>query len=574
MSTESLPVSMRHLLQPEAYPHPVGSIVCHETHISWVLEAGEFAYKIKKPVNLGFVDFSTLDRRKHFCHEEIRLNRRMAPDLYLGVVTIHDSPAGWVLAEDEDGQASDTPRQPSGEVVEYAVRMQRFPANSLLSDPRCFQQVRLEHFRHLAEDVARFHRLAEQADSASPWGTPEEVQRIALENFPPIRQLPLTESRASQLQRLEDWLVETFCRLRPLLEWRKSGQAIRECHGDLHLQNMILLEDRIRLFDCIEFNDRFRWIDPLNDIAFTTMDLRDRQHLAEARLFLAEYLQQTGDFTGVPLLGYYQVYRALVRAKVNAIRLSQLDATVDEAEQQEAKHELNRYLDLAEELTQPPRPRLFLTCGVSGTGKSTLAEQIVLRHGGLWLRSDRERKRLYEREPPLCQAPTASCGSNLLAEFAGKEPEAQASLPGNPYSPEGIARVYARLLALAGLLLQANFSVVVDATFLKREQRRPFLNLAERLGLRCQLLHLENDPQILQQRLLKRAEEASNISDATSEVLQQQLREFQSFTPEELPYVVSLETPTSPSANEAMRDNHQESDQPTVDWLHWIGRNL
>lgn len=538
---QSLPDCMRHLLLPEAYPHSVEGVVCHETHISWVLEAGEFAYKIKKPVNLGFVDFSTRDRREHFCHEEIRLNRRMAPELYLGVVPIRDTSAGWVIAETVDGQAHPTPPQTVGPVVEYAVCMRRFPADSLLSDPRCFQQVRLEHFRHLAADVARFHHQAQQADCDRPWGSPEEVQRMVLDNFPPLRQLTLPEARSSQLQRLEAWLEETFQRLCPLLEWRKSARAIRECHGDLHLQNMILLDDRIRTFDCIEFNDRFRWIDPLSDIAFTTMDLLDRQHHTEARLFLAEYLQQTGDFTGAPLLGYYQVYRALVRAKVNAIRLSQLDPRQDQAEYQQTQQELNRYLDLAEDLTQPPPPQLFLTCGVSGTGKSTLAEQVVLGQGGLWLRSDRERKRLYEQEPPLC--PPASADGTALS--------AEAVLPSDPYSPEGIARVYARLLALAELLLRANFSVVVDATFLKKAQRLPFLNLAAQGGYRCQILHLENDPQTLQQRLLKRAEDPANISDATLEVLQQQLQEFEPFSIEELPHVSPVGTPTSPSANEA-----------------------
>lgn len=510
MQPESLPPGIRSLTRPEAYPHSATNIHWHETHISWVFLAGEFAYKIKKPVNLGFVDFTTLQRREHFCREELRLNTRLAPELYLDVVPIIGTDTEWRISGSLD---------PGAMPLEFAVKMQRFPEDSLLSNPDTRSRLKAAHFRQLARDVARFHLEATPADASASWGDPAKIHKVVLDNFPEIERYPLTSLHKQQLDHLEAWLNQKAREVRELQRARAAAGVIREGHGDMHLQNMILRDDRIRVFDCIEFNDAFRWIDPINEIAFITMDLQDRGLSGWAHVFLAEYLQQTGDFAGLALFNYYQVYRALVRAKVNAIRFLQ---TTDPRERQEIETELYRYLDLATRITAPPAPFLAITCGFSGSGKSTLAAALVEQTGVLWLRSDVERKRIYENWPAL----------------APPSPPV-APLPTEPYSTEGIETVYARLLLLAELILKTGHAVIVDATFLKRDQRHRFQKLAQNRPCTFRIYYLDSQESLLRDRIAARTAAADNVSDATDEVLEQQRREFEDFTTQEHSFLAS-----------------------------------
>lgn len=478
------------LLHPEAYPHPVTRIELCETHISWVLLTGPFAYKIKKPVNFGFVDFSTLERRRFFCEEELRLNRRLAPQLYEAVVPITGTPEQPIL----DGR---------GEPLEFAVRMKQFSQEGLLSHLLERGELLPSHIDELARKVAEFHARIAVADSNSPFGTPERVRQPVRENFRHL--LATNDALREQIRHLDAWCAQEFARREADFARRKESGCVRECHGDMHLGNMVLLDGAVTVFDGIEFNEAFRWIDVLSEVAFTAMDLRDRGRADLSARFLNASLEHTGDYAGLSVLRYYLVYRAMVRAKVAALRLRQED-------QPRLREEYRGYLDLAEWYTQPPTPKLLITHGLSGSGKTTGTQALVEADGAVRLRSDVERKRLFGLDPSVHEPRRA----------------------GELYSAAATERTYARLAELAEAVIHAGFNVVVDATFLKRAQREQFRRLAERLRVPFQILDFPADEATLRKRLLQRKRQGGDASDATLAVLERQLRTQEPLSPDEI----------------------------------------
>ena len=306
------------LHDPAAYPHPVERIEVVETHISWVVLTGRLAYKIHKPLNLGFADFSTLALRKYDCEEELRLNRRLAPALYLGVVPI--------------GPLDQRPCVGSGEpVCEYAVQMQQLPAEARLDRVLARGQLRPEHIDQLAADVARFHAAAAVAGPDDPYGG-ERVWQPVADTFAKLQELATEPDCRRQIAALDAWSQAQWAALRETFLDRKRQGRVRECHGDLHLENLLLVEGRVVPFDCLEFNPQLRWIDVLSDLAFAVMDLVHRGRADFARRLLDRYLAASGDYAGLRVLAFYEVYRALVRAKVAAIRAGQESATPPEIE--------------------------------------------------------------------------------------------------------------------------------------------------------------------------------------------------------------------------------------------------
>jgi uncharacterized protein len=310
IKADALPALIRALQNPALYDHPVKRFQVIQTHISWVLLTGPYAYKIKKPLNLGFLDFSSLKNRRFYCTEELRLNRRLAPQLYLDVVTITGSP---------DAPAINQP----GPVIEYAVRMKEFPQEAQLDRVLARGELRRETIDSLAEELSEFHQRIEVAGEDSPFGSPERIAKPVQENFEPTRKQITDRKERIRLKKLQDWTKRTHRAHVPDFQDRKRGGFIRECHGDMHLANMVLLEGQVVIFDCLEFNENLRFIDVMSETAFLTMDLDDRGYPAWAHRILNDYLEKTGDYTGLRLLRYYQVYRALVRAKVACIRMNQ-----------------------------------------------------------------------------------------------------------------------------------------------------------------------------------------------------------------------------------------------------------
>src|SRR5262245_16780588 len=301
------------LHDPRRYPHPVEGVKLLETHISWVLLTGAYAYKLKKPLDLGFLDFGTLAARKRSCEEELRLNRRTAPRLYVGVVPI----TGTAAEPTVDGQ---------GPPIEYAVKMREFPQEALLARAAARGALPIERMDELAATVAAFHATVDRAGADSPFGTPHEVIGQARQNFAQMRAFVADPPCGAALARLAAWTEREFAERYDAFVARHGQGFVRECHGDLHLRNLVLLDGRILPFDCIEFNAAFRWIDVMNEIAFLAMDLADHTLVRHAWRLVDAYLEETGDYAGLAVLRFYLVYRALVRAKIAGMRGHQLPA--------------------------------------------------------------------------------------------------------------------------------------------------------------------------------------------------------------------------------------------------------
>ncbi len=500
------------LRDPACYPHPVERVAMLETHISWVLLAGDYAYKIKKPVDFGFLDFSTLARRRHFCQEEIRLNRRTAPELYVDVVAV-----------------TGTPEQPAvdgaGEPIEYAVRMQRFdPADSF---DRLLEAGRLESARveALGEALADLHHLAEPAPSGAKWGSPDEVIGPMRDNFTTLRERLSDPDRLRRLASLAAWTEARFAALGETIRARREGGFVRECHGDVHLGNVTLFRGRTTLFDCIEFSPDLRWTDVMADVGFVVMDLRERGAGGHAWRLLDRYLARTGDYEGLALLAFYVVYRALVRAKVAALGLGDAGDAGGDAS---ILATIDSHLALADRVAGEQRPGLVLTCGVSGSGKSFLARSLLADCGLVRLRSDVERKRLFG-----------------LAEGARTDSPTGAGL----YGRQATQQTYARLLELAGAVIDAGLPALVDATFLAAEHRRAFADLARRRQVPFGVLVCTADEAVLRERVRRRAAAGSDASEADLDVLEKQLPGFDPPPPGDS--VVCLDTAAAGSAERA-----------------------
>lgn len=472
------------LRRPDAFPHECSNIQLLETHISWVLLTGNFAYKLKKPLDFGFADFRVLKQRLFYCTEELRLNRRFSPDLYLRVAKV---------TEGRDGPEFDG----TGQVIDYAVCMRQFDPQSLLCH-RTQDLVHTPYVSRLADHVGQFHNDAAVAEPETDFGSPQQIIGPVRDNFQCLSDADESMQRRSALL-LESAETE-FARLRPFLETRRTGGMIRECHGDLHLGNMFLQDGEIHVFDGIEFSENLRWIDIINDIAFTVMDLEEKALPQIARRFLNRWLEVTGDYAGIRVLPFYCAYRAAVRAKIDAIRLHQPD--VSNREQRRLTDECCDFLNLCGRFTRRHRPALIITSGLSGSGKTTITQDLIEGWDVIRLRSDIERKRMF--------------GLSALEQSTP-------SLRSQMYSPETNHSVYQNLEQLAESILRSGFPVVVDAAFLKWEERQRFMRLASRLSVPFLIIHCQADARTLRQRVHQRSARNDDASEADAAVLQHQL---------------------------------------------------
>jgi aminoglycoside phosphotransferase family enzyme/predicted kinase len=485
------------LQNPACYNHPVERIQHLETHISHVLLTGPYTYKIKKPVNLGFLDFSTLEKRRFYCEEELRLNQRLAPNDYLAVVTINGSPEHPRIG----GQ---------GPVLDYAVKMRQFDPETTLD--RLDDQGRLtaHHVDAIADALADFHHSAHVAPATSSRGTAKAVWTPVEQNFTQLATRIEGEEAKALLETLHQWSEKEQARLMGEIELRHRQGFIRECHGDLHLGNMAWREGELLIFDCIEFNADLRWIDVISEAAFCYMDLLQRGHGNLAARFLNRYLERSGDYAGVTLLRFYAVYRAMVRAKVAYIRARQPGQAGDEAGREE---ELGlAYLRLADELTRPPQARLIITHGLSGSGKTTFTDMLLEKLGAIRLRSDVERKRL--------------AGLDALARTG-------AGVEDGIYGRDFSRRTYGHLAYLAERLLHAGWTVLVDATFIARWQRELLHHVAAACQVPFHILDFSVPPEELRQRVTARSAAGTDASEADLAVLDQQLKNEEPLTVEE-----------------------------------------
>lgn len=487
------------LQRAAAYPHPVAHLEVIETHISWVLLTGDFAYKIKKPVALGFLDFRDLEQRRFFCEEELRLNRFWAPELYLRVVAI-------TMADGQPRVGGDGP------AIEYAVCMHQFDQSCRL-DRQLDQGLLLQDdMLDLAAEIAARHR------DAKPVGPDEQLlratERLMQENFQDLA----GEIADEQVAALRRWTDESLAALASTLRSRCDHGFYRECHGDLHLGNIVRLAGAIRAFDCIEFSKELRRIDVVADYGFLFMDLcaRDRADLGYG--FLNRYLEISGDYDGVSVLPLYVVYRSLVRAKVAAVRRRERRS---DKNRESDTATLEHYCGFALRWTAPRKPRLVVMTGLSGSGKTWLSERLVTAMPALRVRSDLERKRLFGLD---------------------ETGRSQSAVGGGIYRQRASEAVYARLFEHARTVLDAGLDAILDAAFLQAGARERALGLAADCGADAVIVQATAPRATLEERLRRRSKAGTDASEADLEVLRYQLGRNEPLTGDQRASAVTVST--------------------------------
>ena len=463
------------LREPGRYPHPVDAVELVETHISWVLLAGEYAYKLKKPLRLPFLDFSTLQARRYYCEEELRINRRTAPELYLDVVPVLQTAGGASFAG-------------TGATLDYAVRMRRFPADALADRMARAGTLGPAQIDAIAQALVCFH-AALPAAVPEDFGGAARVSAPALGNFEQLAAMPAAAASRAQLARLHAWTAQECGRLAPLFDERRAAGFVRECHGDLHLGNIAFIGGRAVPFDGIEFDPALRWIDVMSEVAFLVMDLHAHGLPALAWRLLDACLEASGDYEGLAVFRFYLVYRAMVRAKVALLRE---DAAAFRA-----------HVALAASLAEPGRAALLVMHGLSGSGKTTVSQALLERIGAVRLRSDVERKRLHGL--PASARSASAPGAGL-------------------YDAAADARTYQRLAGLAAAAIRAAFPAIADAAFLRRDERHRFRALAAGLGAPFLIVSCEAADEILRRRIIARAARTDDPSEADATVLGLQMR--------------------------------------------------
>ncbi|MBI3903200.1 MAG: AAA family ATPase [Nitrosomonadales bacterium] len=461
------------------FPHAAKTVRVIETHISWVLLAGRYAYKIKKALDLGFLDYTTLDARRFCCDEEVRLNRRLAPKIYLDVVAIGGSP--------------EQPEFDAQPVLEYAVCMRRFATANQMDRLLARGKITPQHIDKLAALLAAFHSDLPRAEAGSKFGSAATIRDESMQNFTQLQMLLTDQAGRDAVAGLEQIAAQEFTACANIFTQRRAQGFVRECHGDLHLGNIVLIGDELVPFDGIEFSPALRWIDVMDEAAFLVMDLLHRQRADLAYRFLNAWLEATGDYAGVAVLRFYLAYRATVRAKVAAIRASQAGRA--------RKHELaacRDYLTLAYTCFTRRRA-LIITHGLPGSGKSMFARSAAEHWGAIRIRSDVERKRLFGMRP--LDSSRSATGEGI-------------------YTADATRRTYARLLELARGLLDAGFPVIVDAAFLRQDEREQFRALARDMDVPFAIASMRADAAMLRARIVQRRDKAHDASEADLDVLQ------------------------------------------------------
>lgn len=502
----TLPLLIQHMLEPGFYPHPVQiPIQLLQTHISYVLLTGEFVYKVKKPVNFSFLDFSTLAKRKQFCLEELRLNQRGAAELYLEVVPVALDNEVWVL-------------NGTGEPVEFLVKMRQFPQEALLSAMDDRGVLTEQHLIDLARTLAEFHRTAPTNDYILSFGEGAKVQQALDENYAQTVKYIGGAQTQLQFNETKAYTDKLFAEQAVLFKDRMQKKMIRECHGDLHLRNICYWHNKILLFDCIEFNEAFRFVDVMYDVAFCVMDLDARDRSIFSNLFLNTYLEETGDWEGLQVLPLYLSRQAYVRAKVTSFLLD--DPGIPESAKQESQDTASRYYHLAWQYTQPKQGKLLIMSGLSGSGKSTTAHQIARATGAIHIRSDAVRKYL----------------AGLSIHQRG---DAGGEYGSGVYTPEMTRKTYDRLLELGVLLATQGFTVILDAKYDRQALRQAVIEAAKHANLPLQIVQCRAPESVLRERLHQRT---GDIADATADLLDAQIKANEPLTESEQTIAIVLQT--------------------------------
>ena len=485
--------TLKSLLKADAYPGAVTSVELVQTHVSYIFLTDRYVYKIKKPVDFGFLNFSTIDRRRFYCNEEVRLNRRLCPDMYEGVVELRETATGAAF-------------HGSGAIIDYAVKMKRLPADRMLNKLVDAGEVTATTMREVSRIIADFHGTAQRSPLIAEYGRLERIMFNWQENFE--QTIPFKNQTLSARDRelIQVWVATFAAEHETLFQQRVNDSFIRECDGDIHLENICLDDGAVHIFDCIEFNERFRCCDTAADIAFLLMDLdfHGRPDLSDE--VLDEYIKRSGDHGLLNLIDFYKIYRAFVRGKVESFRLN--DAGIIPDEQVLARQKACRYFRLVHGYIQRQRlkPALYITCGLMGSGKSTLASQLAFELGIPAYNSDVIRKQIVGL---ATGTPTRDAFDEGL------------------YNRQSTAATYAELLRRAEHPLQKGSSVIIDASFMHKSQRTMFANLAKRLDVPFIILHVTCAEAETRRRLQEREATRKSVSDGRPELLSLQAAGFE-----------------------------------------------
>jgi len=486
------------LKNPSLYGSDVGSVEILQTHISFVALTGKYAYKIKKAVNFGFLDFSTLEKRKNFCEEEIRLNKRLCPEIYLNVVLITAKNGNLEL----DGE---------GQVVDYAVKMKEFPQEKIMT--KLLQQGKIDEdvLDKICDTLVDFYRSGEHSKDIDQYGTVELVKKNTDENFEQTESVVDITISKDIFDYIKNATNEFLNQKKNVFEKRIKEEHIRDCHGDLHSGNIVVFDDEIYIFDCIEFSKRFRYSDVASDIGFLAMDLDFLGEPYLSSYLIEQYVEKSGDSGIFDMLNFYKCYRAYVRGKVIGFRLN--DPHVDKKEKQEIIETAKKYFDLAHyyaalfsrDLIKDTRPLLFITSGLTGTGKTTVARKISVDYNAHFISSDAVRKEL---------------------EGVDKFERHHDAYNTGLYSPEKMLFTYDKTLEKSEDLLSKGENVVLDATFKSKKLRDKARELAMKTNAHFMILYCTCPEEIVKKYLEERVKKKS-ISDGRWEIYVKQKDSFE-----------------------------------------------
>ncbi|MDD4858792.1 MAG: AAA family ATPase [Dehalococcoidales bacterium] len=507
-----LPELIQALLNPNLYPEPAARVELMQTQMSFVLITGDYVYKIKKPVNLGYLDYTTLDKRLALCRKELELNRRLCPDAYLAIVPIVKRDGKYALGG-------------AGEAIEYAVKMRRLPREGMMDVLLPQDKVTTEMLAGLAAKLSDFHSRAATGQGINQFGSITAVRTNTDENFTQVAPYLGRTITNRRYQRIKEYTNTFIAENVPLFERRVADGKIRDCHGDLHAAH-ICFADGICIYDCIEFNDRFRYCDVVSEIAFLAMDL---DHYGRADLsasFVNAYAAASGDTDLKTLLRFYKCYRAYVRGKVGCFQLD--DPHITDTEKPKILANTQSYFDLAAAYTRA-KPLLLITVGLVGTGKSTLAHNLAKRMGLAVISSDVTRKRLAGI--PATERHYDEFDRGL-------------------YSSDSTRRTYDAMFAGARDFLKAGISVILDASFIKAAERRTAKELADAAGADFYIVECTLSETAIKKRLETRRRQAS-VSDGRLEILTPQQQNFEPVAevPPERHFKVDTAQPREDSAS-------------------------
>jgi aminoglycoside phosphotransferase family enzyme/predicted kinase len=493
------------------YPHHPVEVELIQTHISYVFIAGDYVYKVKKHLQFDFLDFTTLKKRKFYCEEELRLNKRLASDTYLDVVTISEDSLGNITL----GKGV--------KIIDYAVRMKKLPADRMLKTLLSQGLADENIIDSLAKKIASFHQQARTGGHIDEMGNIENIRHNHEENFAETLKYINVTIPEDQCKFIQEYVNKFLARRETLFEKRITDHKIRDCHGDLHLDH-ICINDEITIFDCIEFNERFRLGDVAEDVAFLTMDIDFNGYPKHAENFVKSYIRYSGDADLLTLLNFYCCYYAYVRGKVTSFRLSQKE--ISHHERLEIIKTAKQYFDLAYTYAaRLDKPALILTTGLMGSGKSYQANILAERFGADLIRTDILRKETFDIKP-----------TERRYEDFGQ----------GIYSKDISRLIYQKVFDLAQEKLKQGKAVIIDGSFKNREERQRAMELAQGLGIRFYILYCVCPDEITRKRLEKRVLENNIASDGRWELFQKQKEDFDAIEMAPANHIFKIDTSDKP----------------------------